>query len=224
MPGLTRALPTPRVLSLGGQDWLVSELRLRDIAILEAWVEARTPWPTDLLPERDDTDAPTWSRLLDAAYNAAERWPPRFGDARCTALLNTQDGLAFFVWVAIQRDQPGATIEDARGLVARMGATDWKLLARVLFGGDPMEELLRLMEEGGGAPDRPPVDWEKAVHEVAEMLGITYEAVGEMTLSQFAIARRRGEPLDHGTDVSHLSPEEIAELGRQRAARWKGGA
>jgi hypothetical protein len=45
-------------------------------------------------------------------------------------------------------------------------------------------------------PRPTPIPWGQAIHEVAEIMGLPYATVYEMTLTEFRNARRGGKPDD----------------------------
>ena len=214
---LLRIAPVPRCLTLGGRDFLVSELRLIDVATLQAWVVGHFPYPTDLVPQRETVGEEEWRERLRRAYEYGESWPLPFGSPASSRMLTTPDGVTFFLRLVLSRNQPDITDEECRLIADAITPAEWKHLGRIVYGSDPLDAIEDLMELPRGLGSGAPMDWEEVTYEVASAMGLHPNAVLEMTLSQFSWAARRGKKREHGLPIDDtMSQEQVEALMAER--------
>jgi hypothetical protein len=171
MDDFARACCSPRRVTLGGREFLVSKLSPRDFGDLQAWCADQLVSPLEAardamagLPDREARDL--WAKALAEAKSS---WPPDLGSETGGLLLASPEGFAHLLWVALRRHHPRVTRARARRIAA--GVTDAeraRLYERVMPGelgdfvdpdasGDtvPYEQArAELCEQFGWAPDR----------------------------------------------------------------------
>lgn len=229
-PPLTRVLPAPVVIRLGGRLVAVGELRLIDLAELQQWLTDQVPHPLDALPPAGlDPDPESRRSRVLAAWEAAKDYPPRFGSASARPLLASAAGLVRVLGLCLRRGDPAATEADALDLATAMDALDWARLHRVAYGGESWQELLRELDPPADDP-APPPNWVEAILDVVEHRHWTFEQVGHLTLSQWRALRgganafayrcepRPGETLAEARERERRmllpNPEEPPDHGR----------
>jgi hypothetical protein len=200
MGPITSVIPVPRplrVAALDGHTLHVAEMRLSDLAELQGVLDAT--WSDPYLAARASLeDAAGESRwpLLVAAYEAAEAGPPVYGEGAGAAYFVGLEGFCLLAWVALRRHQPDLDPADVATLVLLMDEDERFRLRWIAEGGDALRVLGRMLLEGYPRPRSTPITWGQAIHEVTEVLGVAYEAVYRMTLTEFRNARRSGKPED----------------------------
>ncbi len=208
-PPITRVLPVARALEIGGRALVVEELRLADLAELQAWLEGQVPHPLDGLPPAwADPEPDTRLGRLGAAWEASATWPPRLGSDEGARLLASRQGHAFFVLLAARRRQPGFGLAEALELVDRATPAEWAGLVRSAYAIHPRleiaAELAPDLSPGGGS------DWCRSLHRAAEV-GNSYPELAEMTVGQWRNTYSEGK-------AAELSPEFAATSRRVRQA------
>src|SRR5262249_41679242 len=138
----TRLLPVSRAIPLGGSPRVASELQLKDLAELQAWLEEREPNPMDgIPPEWCDPDPASRPGRLAAAWEASATWPARLGTDRAPALLGEPGGRCMLLALVLRKADPGFGTEDALELLPRITPEEWARLRRVAFAVTPREEI-----------------------------------------------------------------------------------
>lgn len=216
---ITAILPAPRGVQLGDATYLAGELRLSDLATLQAWLESRWEEPLDAI--RADLESGTLSRkaekaLLRDAYERAEAGPPVLFEESGSHHLATPEGVCFLIHLGLCRHNPGWKPEQAVAVARALRPGQFAALRAVLFGADRLTEIERLLGfdhgSGGGRPD-----WPKAVLDLASAYpGWTIDYVASLTLTQFALARSGGKSPSHTlTARPGETMEQAAERIRQ---------
>jgi hypothetical protein len=219
---LATLFPHPRRVTLAGRTFLVGELTVGGLAEVRAAAEAGRPDPLesvrDLLgaahvpaSERHRID-----RALAMAEGDDDGWEP--GPEQWGA-----EDLSL-VRVALRAHHPGVA-EDAGALLALAeAATDAELDAvrAAAIRPDPMAVLCRALDRfcgtGGDGGDEP-LDWPELVDRLAKGWGVTYAAIREMTLTQFANALSGGKP----GGEREARPGEDAAATHRAWTRWLAG-
>ena len=118
-----------------------------------------------------------------------DNWPPRLFTAAACWFLRTPEGGRELARVALADANPGVAVA-----VLADGATgaEWAALSRVLWGVDPVGELIRLADPDDDAGDDEPPNWGRMVADLIEG-GRALADVGGWTLGQVAAIRHRGE-------------------------------
>lgn len=228
---ISRVLPRPRLLTLGGATYLVGELRLSDIADLQSWLEGVAPHPLADLPDIDEDPEPeTRRRRVLSCWKAVRGWPPAYGSDAASIYLNSAAGMIAFLLVVLRRHQPAATAEDAAALASRMSLADWKMLRRTVYAadGDLWKELIAEIDPEYEAYEGKPIDWGEEFERISADRGWTYEQIGEMTIGQwrnlhaggkretFKMRPRPGETMKElGERTKRMFAEEAPDAGEQ---------
>ena len=97
---LVRATNTPELLTLGGQEFPVRELKFKEWAPVQAWLLKHAPGPlaraAEAIQQLHDrgrgVDALTEELMLDHAMREAVNWPPRVGTRAWIAALDACEG------------------------------------------------------------------------------------------------------------------------------------
>ena len=209
---LTRVVPTATPLPLGGVVYLASELRLADLAELQAWINAQVPSPFDLVADVLAGGGPTvpgWLRLLGATIDAQAAWPKVPGDPEAEALLQAEGGRKLLLALVLRRHHPDA---DVGAIYAAATVAEYSRLHRVAWGVDPGFALGLLIDGPGPGGGRGP-DWARAwFRYVTECKG--GPPFGDLTISQFR-AFRSGGKAPGSLDTSR--PDWLA-IARRREA------
>jgi hypothetical protein len=211
---ITAILPRVKVVSLGGKLRPIAELRLIDLAELQAWIEEQVPSPLAGLPEPGD---PERDAALRRTWIPAREWPPKLGTDEASGIINQPEGLIAFVLVALRRGDPSVTPQDAAECAVKMAPEEWMTLRRIAWGVSPWREVrgeLVSEDEIG-----PPIDWVEAFAQMAEVYGFTPETVGNLTLSQWRGYRAGKADVYRGLD--RQPGESVKEL-RERERRLFG--
>lgn len=195
----------PRSLKVKALDLTVqaSELRLRDLFLLQAPLDDQ--WPDPYLESRDAIEAAEGDErrlILVDAYERAEQGPPAYGDPSGRAFYGTAEGVAVFVWVVLRRHQPDLTPEEAARIALAMDRDEYERLSRIAHGMKAVRTLERMLMVEVPNAHRPAVSWALAIEEVIEAHpGWTYETVYDLTVSEWRNARRLGKPEDSGVAI-----------------------
>ena len=184
-------------VTLGGQTYLASELRLRDLAQLEAWAIASLGSQLDGLG--DDASA----EELREAWLATENGSPALGSPLVDqSIFATLEGRSLFLLLVLRDDGRKLTSDQAREIAASVTAPEWDQLDRRAFSildGD-FQEIVRRVDKMLGLPTFVPVKersktvpWPKAVAESVELYHLSFADLAELTLGQWRVLRSGGE-------------------------------
>lgn len=213
---ITSVLPRPRATVLAGRIYALSELRLVDLAELQAWLELAGPHPLAGLPctENDDDQATRPARLR-AAWRAAKEWPPIYGSNESRDLLASPGGIVAFVWLCLRRNHPEIELDEAAEVAAAMTAENWRELRRIAYGVPIWRQLIGELDPEWSDSPANSIDWGRAFEELSAERGWTYEQIGEMTLSQWRNYCTGGKPAQYRAQPR---PGETAKqlMARQR--------
>ena len=209
---LSFILPRPHRLELGGAVWLVSQLRLRDVAYLESVrVDPLALLWCGLEDAKAIEDRETRHDALRAIYDQAEQ----------LSLGNTPidqgDTTVIEAWLSLSREpQPaldGATmtLADTETLLSTMSVPEIRVLLSLAWSLDPLDMIQAAIDAEIGValkpfrPRPPNGGWSKAVLSIAESLGWTLAEVADLTIGQWKQLSWLGEgkgpehPIAHGT-------------------------
>lgn len=196
---LSSWFPGATPLVVAGRVVLASELRVRDLATIEAYTAARLGAPLAGL----DAAADDYPDRLRSLYDTLERWPPDVGSPEtAAALFGDRRGLAFFLALTLRASGLSADELDAVALEAE--PDEVQEVERVAWGvqADHKADLVRLIDDHLGLPafrPRPtpmrgrPISWAQAVGDAVDGDPRRVEAVGDLTLSQWRMLRCGGE-------------------------------
>jgi hypothetical protein len=195
---LTWALPQPVALPLGGAPYLCLPLRLRHLARLQELVKSRHPCPLDALRPGIAAAEPgslEYRRLVAAALDACEAWPPPLSAPESDATLEAPVGTALLIGCCLETTHPGLAAPDLWRLAGVTTPEELAALRRLAFQVDPLGELARLVDPETYARRGKPADWGKAIVALIRAYpGYTLASAGELTLRQFELLRTDGEP------------------------------
>jgi hypothetical protein len=222
---LTALFPPPTPVMLGGRAWLVPELTLGEIAEAEAPRGRRRPDP--LASVRDllwlDEVPPSERHRFDTALALAEGEEVEGVEIDLAGLAGEE--VVALVRVALRRHHPGvADDDDALGaLLGAMTPGEYRALHDAALPPDPMRVLCAALDRfcgtGGGEDDGDGVDWFALVDRVSRSHGMSYAAIREMTVAQFANALCEGK----APDGRAARPGEDYGATYGRWTRWLAG-
>lgn len=120
--------------TIGGKTYCFSELPISSLAKLQAWIKANVPDPLVTLRERlQGYPEPVVAQLTADVRRETPTWPPMVGTSEAAvALMGTQQGQVYSLWVGLLVHQPGTTLEDADRIYRTLKRTrDGKLVKRI---------------------------------------------------------------------------------------------
>src|SRR4051812_36944254 len=118
MGPLTAIIPRARVVTIGDRDYRIGEVRLSDLADLQAWLDARWPDPVDGLREQPEgRTLERWEAALQDAFDVAEEGPPCWGTMRGAVELASVGGTVEVLRVALRHHHPELDGSDVVRLV-----------------------------------------------------------------------------------------------------------
>jgi hypothetical protein len=126
--------------TIGGKTYHFSEIPIGSLAKLQSWIKANVPDPLVTLRERlTGYPESVVAQLTADVRREAPNWPPIVGSSEAAvALMGTQQGQVYSLWVGLLVHQPGATIEDAdrlyRALKRKRNGKLVKRIFRTIFG------------------------------------------------------------------------------------------
>jgi hypothetical protein len=223
MGPLTAIIPFPRRVRLGDRDFRVGELRLLDLAELQACLDETQPDTLgELFLKLDDADEQTRRELLaDAWERVIEQGPPTIWDERGARWLLTVEGLSTLILIALRRWHPLETAECIE-LARQVDWHQYAALRRALFGSKPLKVLERLLGLESESPGGPDIKWPQAIAEVAQSYHLPLEAVYRCTLTEFAVLRTGGKPADSEEGRPIEEGEDLATAMREQYKRFHG--
>jgi hypothetical protein len=132
---LTELTDEPELtVQIGGKTFHFSELPIGSLAKLQAWIKANMPDPLVTLRERlNGYPESVVAKLTADVRQETPNWPPIMGSAEAAvALMGTQAGQVYSLWVGLLVHQPAATIEDADRVYRKLKKMrDGKLVKRI---------------------------------------------------------------------------------------------
>ena len=211
MSDLTSVIPQPEFVGLGDRTFPVLPFRLADLARLQAFAASRLPhpFPEDARRAVADpgTPRPVRRRILREAFLAAQDWPPRYGTPEADVAFLGEDGVLFFVAVALHSSGADVPPEELASIAPGITRGQLARLASVAFATRIVEELNELVADELGEPSDPdadgePANWGKSFAEVAEQTGWTFAEIAELRLPQWRELRSGGESKVRARDGS----------------------
>lgn len=214
-PPITRLIPCPRAIRLGGRTVVVIELRYRDRAMLQAWMEEEAGHPLEGLPPSwADPDPSTRPARLAEAFAKAESWPPRLGTPEGSRLLGTSPGRAWFLHLCLSRCSSSIDLAEVLEIADAATPAEWSHLERIAWGISPLEEIAAEL-----APDdspRPAADWDGLFYACLERWHMTPDRVAELTGTQLRSLASEGKPPEKSPEHAELMAQArnaLAEMG-----------
>lgn len=106
---LTKILPQPIEIEIGGQAYKFAQLRIGEIARIQAWLDS-LPNPIQMIrPMLEGLEPEERKMLLADAQKELRNWPPQFGTDKGSQLIGRPDGTKVFMRAALKRCQPNLT-------------------------------------------------------------------------------------------------------------------
>lgn len=210
MKGILQVIPRPIRVRLGGQDFLVSEYTLADVADLQAWAESRVPDDFEsAVPELYyGPQGKPWKRLIARLLDSIEKDP--FDDQ-----IDTDEGTVRQVYQALRRHQPALTVGDVADMIRHgqdvlPGLTSLSVrhILRSAWGNSP-KDLLRYLIDGPSEGDGG-TDWSKLFYQYITSVTGPAPKFEDMTLGQVQAWCRGGKD---GED----NRQDYAEVAKKRA-------
>lgn len=199
---LADLFPQPKMLTLGGGKWLVSEYRLRDLASMESWCEARLPDPFALI-DATEPGTPVRRKALRAAFDLVADGLPGIDSPAASAMLATPEGLAFRLWLSVGRSHPEFSLIVADETVAAMSDAEWSAFNRVAWGADPYEAIDAEINAECGIKLPPKSQASSNVTWMEAYLSsrMSIERFGNLTLNQWRGITEGGKPKDRCVSI-----------------------
>jgi hypothetical protein len=210
---------------LAGQTYLACELRLSDLARLEAWAIASLGSPLDGL---DDTAT---AQDYRDAWTATEAGPPKFGSPEVDAsIFATIDGRSLYLAAVLRDDPASLSVPQLRELAGATTDAEWQGVDAIAFALHEADflEVVRRADAFLGLPafvaDRrrgKSVSWSQAIVEAVTEYHLTFAEVGAMTLGQWRLLRSGGEA-EAFAEPLPADPALEDRVTDARLAFWKG--
>jgi hypothetical protein len=122
MDGLHEMTAAESVWNIGGKEYRLAPLRLRDYGEMEQRILAGRPDPLAVVrPRLEGLPEPLQRHLLSAAYDDARRGG-RVTVGELDEWMDTVEGRVYQFWLAIRRNHPEVTLEEADALLCQAGA------------------------------------------------------------------------------------------------------
>lgn len=211
MSDITRIIPKPVPLTLGGRGFLASELRLDDVAALQAWVSSVIPSPYDAAEDGLMSGAGdrAWKRLLSETIDAQVSWPPEPGDPEAEEVLQSHAGRKVLLALVLRREHPELSAAEIVSLYPEIAEREYARLVRVAWGADPLSMLSHLVDGPSGGGGRGELDW-GAVWFKYLTTAANGPAFHDLTISQYIAFRCEGSPSRGYVDASRPDWREVA--------------
>jgi hypothetical protein len=217
---LSCLFPEPVILSLCGRTFVVEQLRIKDIAKIQNFLERLVPHPfvgkEDLFTKEGREVEVLRLRREDYQY------PVVFGSEQAETILNTVGGRAFLLLVTLGKHDLGISEEECIEIARSISVKEWLEFICCIYHITPRDRFFNLLnpskqvvKEGIQAPQDL---WGEKVDELARAYGVAHQKIGEMTISQFRLARNNGKVTRPSMPKENLTHEEIVErVNRERA-------
>lgn len=221
MGPITAIIPVVRRIELAGRLYRVGEFRLIDLAELQFCLEESQADPVeDVFSRLGELEGPERHKAIADAHEAAVE-PPTIWDDRGSAWLDTVEGLATLLLIALQRHQ-SIEAEDCVRIANEITPYQLDRLRRIVFGVRSLKVLERLL--GLSEPSRrgKPIRWPQLVAEVADAYHTAdLPVIYSRTLTEFAALRSGGKVDDE--EGRELAPgEDLAKAVAEQRRRFYG--
>lgn len=124
----------PTRMLLGTKEYEIAPLTWNDFGVIQAWCDRQWPDPLAAVAKHLDTDEFTVEQeryLMRLAVEQATRPKPQLGSPECTDLMRTVKGVAFLVYLAIHKRDPGFTEAMAEQIIREASASQITQLFKV---------------------------------------------------------------------------------------------
>ena len=214
---ILEVFPHKRPVRLGDRLYPVGELRIRDLAKLQEYVEHVIPHP--YAARRDHIKSLTGrdrQRAILLVQREAAEYPPTYPDELTVTLFTaTIRGGTFFLMLVL-----GLDVSLALDIYENMNEHDWSVLNRALWGISDGEDFDRLLSGGDSSGTKP--DWCKMVAEVQDQTKLTLDQIGDLTVSQFNVLRMGKGREKYTEDWTNLTDEEVSRRLKEQHEQLAG--
>jgi hypothetical protein len=138
----------PAPLTVGGKVYQVHTLTFRDFGKLQKFLDERAPNPLAAIKDHIAGFPPEVQRyMVDKAMADARKGGPKIGTPEASEQLNSAEGVAEVLYLAISRGDAGFTRDDAAALLAEVHPLDAARALERAFGVPPEDAA----DAGAGA-------------------------------------------------------------------------
>lgn len=106
---LTRIVPQPVEVEIDGQIYKFAQLRIGEIARIQAWLDSLPNPIQQIRPMLDDLSPDERKSLLLEAQKEFRNWPPQYGTTKGLELIGRPEGTKVFMRAALKRCQHNMT-------------------------------------------------------------------------------------------------------------------
>lgn len=106
---LTRLAPQPVEYEIGGQVYKFAQLRIGEIARIQAWLDSLPSPIQQIRPMIEDLTPDERKALLLEAQKEMRYWPPQYGTQKGGELIGRPEGTKVFMRAALKRCQHNMT-------------------------------------------------------------------------------------------------------------------
>jgi hypothetical protein len=222
MGPITALIPVSRSMPCGGEMVEVSQLRLRDLALIQSVLDGQWPDPLTEIQERIMTmeSGPGRNGLLVEAYERAEIGPVCYGTAAGNEYFAGPEGAALLFWVAV-RETPGITPSSATEILSRGSAGEIAAIYRFSHGVSVLKALESyLWADTPESPSAPGLTWPEMIDDLSRKRHWTYDYIYSLTFREWLSARNEGIISREGRT---LAPgEDVYEAARRQKEIFSG--
>jgi hypothetical protein len=92
-------------MELDGKTYKFAQLRIGEIARIQAWLDSLPSPLQTIRPHLDGLDADERKQLLSEAQKDSRNWPPQYGSTKGMELIGRPEGTKVFMRAALKRCQ-----------------------------------------------------------------------------------------------------------------------
>jgi hypothetical protein len=192
MSTLTDILPQPRVALVGGREFMVTQLQLKDIAFFQMKLEMRQPHPFAVAKDKiRDAQGEEREALILRVKRDDAFYPPLYTG------YETFEDLVDFLERMLNKHQV-VSREEVMELALAFSAEEAIALDAIAYNDNSKEQFYRLVkgpekkkgnEEAWGRKDQ----WGEILHHLVTTYRMTYTEIGELYLSQYHMLLAKGK-------------------------------
>lgn len=197
MTPLSRIWSEPVGVTAGGHIIFIRELRLRDLASAQVWIESYVPHPFDAAAAEGGDDLEAVRAALQRRHDEVFAYPPIIGTPEARKIMPAETRDTMFLLCGMKRVDAKTLFEDASRCRAAMSPAEWRRAERILFGVPAWVECQEFLAAMAGHTEEDdgfgPPDWGREVAEFCLEHGFTPDQVANFTLSQWRLLRSGGK-------------------------------
>lgn len=106
---LTRIVPQPVEMEIGGRIIKFAQLRIGEIARIQAWLDSLPSPLQQIRPMLEGLEPDERKTLLIEAQKELRNWPPQYGTVKGLELIGRPEGTKIFMRAALKRCQHSMT-------------------------------------------------------------------------------------------------------------------